>query len=75
MGHIMVRVARAESRFVPTAKNPHSTATGVFQILIGTWNHYKCTGSRTNAADNIRCAKKIYDREGVKPWVSSKSMW
>lgn len=75
VGHIMVSVARAESRFIPTAKNPKSTATGVFQILIGTWNHYGCTGSRTDAPANIACAKKIYDREGTRPWNSSKGMW
>lgn len=59
----------------PSAKNPRSTATGVFQILIGTWHAYGCTGERTNAADNIRCARKIYDESGTTPWNASKYAW
>lgn len=72
---IMVRVAKAESSFIPTAKNPASTATGIFQILIGTWKAYGCTGSRVNAADNIACARKIYNDSGTSPWISSKANW
>ena len=59
----------------PAAKNPRSTATGVFQILIGTWNAYGCTGERTNAADNIACAKKIHDARGTRDWNASKHAW
>lgn len=72
---VMVRIASAESSFDPTQKNPTSTATGLFQILIGTWKYYKCTGSRTNAEDNIACARKIYTAQGTAPWNSSKSVW
>lgn len=72
---VMVDVARAESSFNPTIKNPNSTATGVFQILIGTWKGYGCAGSRIDAADNISCARKIYDTEGTRPWVSSSDNW
>lgn len=72
---VMLRVAKAESSFIPTAKNPDSSATGIFQILIGTWRAYGCTGSRTNAADNISCARKIYDAQGTTPWDSSKYKW
>lgn len=72
---IMIEVARAESQFIPTAKNPNSSATGVFQILLSTWNGYKCTGNRTNAADNIACARKLYDASGTTPWNASKYMW
>jgi hypothetical protein len=59
-------VAKAESGFNPQAKNKHSTATGIFQIIRGTWKLYKCEGERTNAMDNIKCAKKIYDRNHGK---------
>lgn len=72
---IMVRVARAESQFDPKADNQTSTAYGVFQILIGTWHDYGCTGDRGNAADNIACARIIYDKSGLTPWASSKGMW
>lgn len=72
---LMVSVARAESQFIPTAHNPHSSATGVFQILTGTWSAYHCTGTTTVAADNIRCARAIYNDSGTAPWNSSKSSW
>lgn len=72
---VMLDIARAESSFDPKAKNPNSTATGIFQILIGTWNDYKCLGERTDALDNIVCARKIYDDVGTTPWNSSKANW
>lgn len=72
---VMVNIASAESKFVITAKNPKSTAAGLFQILIGTWYAYKCEGTRYNADDSIKCARKIYDAQGTSPWNSSKSKW
>ncbi len=72
---VMVHVARAESQFNPSAKNPHSTATGVFQILVGTWHGYGCTGERTNAKDNISCARVIYEESGLTPWNASIHAW
>ncbi len=72
---VMVRIAWAESRMRPEAKNPASTASGVFQILRGTWAGYECTGDPFNASDNIACAKKIYEKEGTRPWNASKYMW
>lgn len=72
---IMVYVADAESDFCSHADNPNSTAYGVFQILQGTWTAYGCTGSRGDAADNIKCARKIYDASGTQPWNASKSKW
>lgn len=74
-GHIMVRIIAAESQFVPTAQNPRSTAAGLGQILLGTWNSYGCTGNRYDAVDNLRCTKKIYEAEGTRPWISSSYAW
>jgi hypothetical protein len=68
---VMYRVAEAESGFNPNARNTTSTAKGVFQILDGTWEAYRCTGNVLNAEDNITCARKIYDTEGTIPWNSS----
>lgn len=77
VGHVMVEIARAESQFVETAANPKSTARGVFQILVGTFNdpYYGCTGDRHKAKDNIECARKIYEKSGTTPWASSQSSW
>ena len=57
-------VASCESSKNPHAKSNKSTATGVFQIIKGTWEGYKCQGDRENAFDNIVCAKRIYDAQG-----------
>lgn len=72
---VMVRIAQAESQFDPNAKNASSTATGLFQILKSTWEIAGCTGTITDAADNIACARKLYDADGTVPWASSESRW
>lgn len=76
----MVKVAAVESTgvigvFNPKAKNPDSSAKGLFQILDGTWKYYGCTGDPYDAEDNIACAVKIYAKQGTTPWDSSKGMW
>lgn len=71
----MVRIAKCESGFKANAKNPTSTATGIFQIIIGTWDGNKCSGERWDYEDNIKCAWKIYKLRGTQPWVSSENCW
>lgn len=71
----MLKIAMAESGFNPLAKNPHSTASGLFQILKGTWAAHKCTGDVFNPHDNIQCARKIYNDSGFSPWDASKDNW
>lgn len=74
---VMLRICEAESDCTPTAKSPTSSATGLFQILIGTWKWYDCgpLASRTVATSSIACARKIYDAQGTVPWNSSKANW
>ena len=73
---VMLAIADAESDFNPNAKNPHSTATGVFQFLIGTWGAYNCPGSRVNARDNIECFATVMQHDGypkgLSHWNASK---
>lgn len=64
----MIRIARYESNFKERAKNPKSTASGVFQIIAGTWYSNDCVGDKWIAEDNIRCAYKIYFKRGFQPW-------
>lgn len=72
----MMAIATAENRpFDPVAKNPNSSAQGLFQIIKGTWKLHRCTGLVTVAEDNIACAKKIYESEGTRPWDASKGTW
>lgn len=59
----------------PKAKNPYSTAKGVFQILDRTWTYAECVGDPYNEDDNIACAKILYEDSGTRPWNASKHAW
>lgn len=72
---IMLAVARSESRLNPLAKNPRSTAKGIFQILDGTWEDCGCSGNPYVASDNIKCARKVYEKQGLAAWDDSRAMW
>ncbi len=72
---IMLKVAMAESKLVPTAKNPHSSAKGLFQVLDGTWRDAGCTGNVLNEDDNIACARKLFEDSGLSPWEASREHW
>lgn len=72
---LMLKIAICESELEPKAKNKHSTAKGIFQILDGTWKHFKCKGDPFNAEDNISCGKKVLDGQGLSAWSESFSCW
>ena len=71
---LLVRIAKAESNLVPTAKNPTSSASGLFQIIKGTWQAFECEGEVFNEDDNIECAMKIM-HSGPHHWNASKNNW
>lgn len=66
-------LARWESDFNPLAKNPKSSARGVYQWLIGSWETM-CEGERTEARDNTRCAMKTISEGGVGHWCADSNM-
>lgn len=70
--HIMYWVALNESTLDPSAYNP-SGAQGLFQIVGITWRHFKCEGDPFNAVDNTLCAKKIYEKNGLRDWEWSRN--
>lgn len=72
---IMVAIAQAESGFDCGIKNKISSARGCFQITKSTWFDTGCTGNVYNPEDNIRCAKKLFDKRGTSPWNESKNTW
>ena len=76
---VMLAIADAESNFNPNAKNPHSTATGIYQFLDGSWDYFNCPGSVVNARDNIECFATVMKREGypagLSHWNASKHNW
>ncbi|MCP5375230.1 MAG: transglycosylase SLT domain-containing protein [Rickettsiaceae bacterium] len=53
----MIALAECESNLNPTAKNPNSTARGLYQYLIGTWEETQSAHNgleRNNYKANIR---------------------
>lgn len=63
-----VRIAKCESGFNPAAKNRRSSASGVFQIIRGTFAAHASPGMNVfNARDNIEVAYRIWLRSG-KSW-------
>jgi hypothetical protein len=71
-----IRIARCESNFNQYAKNPNSTAKGIYQFIDGTWRA-NCLkdGNVYNFVDNINCFWKVYAKQNDRPWVSSIKCW
>lgn len=73
-----VKVAFCESSLNPNAKHTNSSASGLFQIIKGTWRGYKCGDNQFDPDQNIECARKIYLRNGwgsTASWAASKPCW
>ena len=76
-----IRIARSESGFNldPHAKNPKSTATGIYQFTHGTFHRY-CKGKNVyDFVDNIDCFYKVLEidgyPEGLRHWNASRFRW
>jgi len=52
--YLAYEIAKCESQLNPLAKNPHSTAKGVYQFINSTWKN-NCDGDVYNYEDNIKC--------------------
>lgn len=63
----LVSIARCESKLVSTAKNPNSSAAGIFQLLSSTQSRYGVTNPY-DPRQNIRAAVRLYQVEGLNPW-------
>lgn len=74
----MLRIAMCESGLRWDAKNPTSTASGVFQYLAGTWRNTSEGRKGTSAFDadaNIRMAVGHVAVHGTGAWNASISCW
>jgi hypothetical protein len=67
------QVIACESSGNPKAKNPNSSASGLFQIIDGTFKHHGCTGDVFDPYTNISCAKRIFNDRGWQPWTASNA--
>lgn len=72
---VLTIVAMCESGHNPFARNPHSSAKGLLQIIDGTWAAFGCAGNVFDAADNMRCGIRIATESGLHHWDASRSCW
>lgn len=73
-------IISCESGGNPTVKNAHSTASGLFQFINGTWAAYgglefAPTARQATVEQQYIVAERAYAREGTTPWNASKSCW
>lgn len=76
------RIAWCESQNRPDAKNPHSSASGLFQFLNSSWESYgkELWGSTEGKSvfskkDSTELAYYVASRYGYGSWSSSFACW
>lgn len=78
-----VAIAKAESNFVPNAKNASSSASGIFQYINGTFKSfciekYKLTDTMEDKNDisiQADCATRMLAEGGEHHWSESAHVW
>ena len=74
----MVCIAVYESGLNYTATNTNSNGSidyGLFQINGGWWGKHCPIDTLFDPIANTKCAKYIYDRQGLGAWVAYKKHW
>lgn len=77
---IALNIACSESRFLAHAKNPTSSAGGVFQFIDGTWASYSLifwgeVREKYNPVHNVELAILALSKYGTRDWNASKHVW
>lgn len=59
------------------ATNPRSTASGAWQVLRGTWDHYRGYDTAQDAPVSVQdaFAVELYAARGTQPWTASRPCW
>lgn len=79
--NLAVLIAYCESRLDPKAKNPNSTASGIFQFIRSTWNDSLIKIGLPLDTDvfdadlNIKTGVWFLKTSGTKPWEASSKCW
>ena len=66
-------LAKIESNYEPRAKNPSSTAKGIYQWIDSSWSE-NCQGDVYDPVDNIVCAMKTISKGGLRHWTADKTI-
>ncbi|MEK6881186.1 MAG: transglycosylase SLT domain-containing protein [Nanoarchaeota archaeon] len=78
---LFLKVAICESGLNPNAKNPNSTASGLFQFLKTTWDRTikemgKLTYDVFNPYHNAEAAAYLINKDGLaRHWKESRNCW
>lgn len=73
-------IIACESGGNPTAHNPSSTASGLFQFLTSSWlgyggGRYAPTAAQATPAEQTAVAEEAFRQSGLTPWAASRSCW
>lgn len=76
-------IAKAESNLIPDAKNSHSTASGVYQFINGTYKEYcidkynyaESMEQKNDPDIQIQCAIRMLAEGGENHWNASRHVW
>jgi len=72
--NLALKIAQCESGLNSLAKNPTSSASGIFQFIASTWAR-NCEGNVFNADNNISCAIRLLGEGGINHWNASRYCW
>ena len=76
---IIRRIIFCESSNNPNAKNPHSSAKGLLQVIdMSARFCEKAFGRKLdmyNPADNLACGEYLYEHGGLQHWKASENCW
>lgn len=80
---LMKRIIKSESTNNPKVKNPESSASGCFQWISSSWNHYgkELWGDDFfekniwNPQDNADLAAYVINKYGTNDWNASRDKW
>lgn len=83
--HTLDRIIECESEGDPTAQNPVSSASGLYQFIDSTWVYVwtdyigeqppTARAYQASVSDQHRAGQALYEHEGTTPWNASRSCW
>jgi hypothetical protein len=74
---VLLRIRHCESHDNYRARNQHSSASGAWQILDGTWDRFRGYRRAVHAPRAVQDAKALalFADRGTQPWNASRRCW